>query len=501
MARRLLGVSVSPICDHMFVTTTLAFDGIDTFPGPSGAGADGADGRAQGGHPSLGQVVSCAEHLGGLVAGLDPGQVPLPEALRWWETFDRIERLATAAKTLLAGRVEQSRTWQRSGCRSAAEQLARISGTGIGRARDQLTTSKALERLPATREAVRAGNLSGAQASEVTAAAAANPAAEQRLLEIASHNSLAELHNEALRAKAAGDPDPDSTYRRIHTNRQLRTFTDAEGAWNVHARGPAHTGALIERALDELIDGFYRANRTAEHELREAYAYDALLSLAGHPPGNGSRAADPATAANATRTGAGARSGSATGTDAQADTNTETQPDSQPDAQPATERGTNPGSSRPRNQRYLALLRIDLESLTRGTTTGDELCEIAGIGPVPVDTARRLLGDAILKLVITRGKDVANVTHLGRGPTTAQRIALLWQSPTCSVEGCTSTHAEIDHSTPWAETHITRLDQLDHLCDPHHDMKHRFGWALVPGAGSRPFVPPDDPRHPRNQPP
>ncbi|MCZ7534915.1 MAG: 13E12 repeat family protein [Acidimicrobiia bacterium] len=263
--------------------TTLAFDELDTFPGSARARADHA---AQNVHPSLRQVVSCAEHLGGLVAGLDADQVPLSEALRWWETFDRIERLAAAAETLLAGRVEQSRTWQRSGCRSAAEQLARISGTGIGRARDQLATSKALGRLPVTRAAVRAGNLSGAQASEVTAAAAVNPAAERRLLDVASHNSLAELHNEALRAKAAGDPDPDSTYRRIHTNRQLRTFTDSEGAWNLRARGPAHTGALIERALDELIDGFYRARRTTEHEPREAYAYDALLGLAGDSPGN-----------------------------------------------------------------------------------------------------------------------------------------------------------------------------------------------------------------------
>jgi hypothetical protein len=40
--------------------------------------------------------------------------------------------------------------------------------------------------------------------------------------------------------------------------------------------------------------------------------------------------------------------------------------------------------------------------------------------------ARDLLGDAIVKLVITNGVDVANITHLGRGPTTAQKIALMW---------------------------------------------------------------------------
>jgi hypothetical protein len=35
------------------------------------------------------------------------------------------------------------------------------------------------------------------------------------------------------------------------------------------------------------------------------------------------------------------------------------------------------------------------------------------------------------------------------------------------------------------------------LCDGHHDQKTRDGWALVEGKGKRPFVPPDDPRHPR----
>ena len=44
-----------------------------------------------------------------------------------------------------------------------------------------------------------------------------------------------------------------------------------------------------------------------------------------------------------------------------------------------------------------------------------------------------------LKLVITKGVDVANVVNLGRGPTAAQRVALLWQQPKCSNIACSST--------------------------------------------------------------
>jgi hypothetical protein len=166
---------------------------------------------------------------------------------------------------------------------------------------------------------------------------------------------------------------------------------------------------------------------------------------------------------------------------------------------PASGQSDTPPPQRRLNERYLALLRVDVEALRRGGVTGDQLCEISGVGPVPVTVARELLGDAVLKLVITRGIDVCNVTHLGRGPTAAQRIALAWTSPGCTVEGCARTRVEYDHRLDWKDTRHTRLDELDPLCEYHHDLRTRRRWALVPGHGKRPLVPPDDPRHPRHQ--
>jgi hypothetical protein len=34
----------------------------------------------------------------------------------------------------------------------------------------------------------------------------------------------------------------------------------------------------------------------------------------------------------------------------------------------------------------------------------------------------------------------------------------------------------------------------------HHHQKHHEGWSLVEGTGKRAFVPPEDPRHPKNRP-
>ena len=389
------------------------------------------------------QVNEVHASLEAIVGALDPASVPLVEAADAWSAFDAVERLAAAGKTLLAGRVDESREWRRLGYRSAAEFMAARSGAAVGEARRSLETSANLEVAPLTEDALRRGRLSARQADEVAAAAVVDPAAESRLLEGAARQTLSQLRDECAAVRAAADPDPEATYRRVHARRSLREYRDAEGAWNLCARGPADAGAQWRAAIEPIIDELFRARRASgEHEPREAYAFDALIELARRA------------------------------------------------------RGEAPEEGRRRNPTYLALLRVDLEALVRGAVEGEERCEITGIGPVPVRVARELLGDAVLKLVVTKGVDVANVTHLGRGPTAAQRVALLWTSPTCSVEGCNGVRVQIDHRIPWATTRHTRLDESDPLCKPHHDRKTHEGWALVEGTGKRPFVPPDDPRHP-----
>ena len=70
------------------------------------------------------------------------------------------------------------------------------------------------------------------------------------------------------------------------------------------------------------------------------------------------------------------------------------------------------------------------------------------------------------------------------------------------VEGCSRTIVEHDHrwGSEYKDTRHTRLDELDPVCHPHHELHTRHGWALVAGTGKRPMVPPDDPAHPANQP-
>ena len=149
--------------------------------------------------------------------------------------------------------------------------------------------------------------------------------------------------------------------------------------------------------------------------------------------------------------------------------------------------GVAEGEGRPRRSvpmRFRAVIRVDHEALVRGSVEGEETCEIAGVGPIPVSTARELLGEATLHLVVTKGVDVANVTYLGRAPNAAQRTALLWQMPMCAVADCPRrAHLQHDHGTPWASCHTTILGNLQELCGQHHHLKTHRGWELVEGHG------------------
>jgi hypothetical protein len=112
-----------------------------------------------------------------------------------------------------------------------------------------------------------------------------------------------------------------------------------------------------------------------------------------------------------------------------------------------------------------------------------------------IGTARDLLGDSIVKLVITNGVEVANVTHLVVGPR--------WPSASrcCGARRVARSTIGIqaDHRVPWADDQVTELADLDPLCSHQHRLKSHHAWALIASVGKRPMDPPGDPRHPANQ--
>jgi hypothetical protein len=153
---------------------------------------------------------------------------------------------------------------------------------------------------------------------------------------------------------------------------------------------------------------------------------------------------------------------------------------------------------------YEVMVRVDHSALLRGYALDGETCEMPGFGPVSAQVVADIMecGDPFYKAIVTKGKDVVGVAHLGRRPNAYQRSALDWLYPSCAAQGCgvRSRYCQTDHRTDWAQSHVTVLDLLDRLCKFHHDQKTYQGWGLVEGKGKRAFVAPEDPRHPRHGP-
>jgi hypothetical protein len=350
---------------------------------------------------------------------------------------------ASAARAMAAAQVAECGA--PSGARDAVSWFAAATGATAASARDALRCGAQLREQSATREAATAGVLSAQQAAAITDAVAVDPTAADQLVNQAGRDSLGELRDACQQVRAAVDPDPVATERRLHARRAVRRYRDGEGAEHLHMVGTRIELAKVDQALAPIIDGLLDQQHQREREPYEAIVFDAMIAaVTSGGPGRTDRAGRP-------------------------------------------------------KLRYLTLVRIDLEALTRGELAGGEVCEITGLGPIPVATARELLGESMLKLVVTKGVDVLHVTHLGRGVNTAQQIALLWQRPVCTRLGCgRRQRLENDHRIEWARVHCTQLANIEPLCSSDHDLKTRFGWALVEGTGKRPMVPPDHPDHPNS---
>ncbi len=95
------------------------------------------------------------------------------------------------------------------------------------------------------------------------------------------------MREECARVRAAADPDPEATNRRLHAGRRLRRWTDGEGFWNLHAKGTPQAGALFNTVLDPIIDRIFKTARAhGRREHPDAYAFDALIHLAEHATGH-----------------------------------------------------------------------------------------------------------------------------------------------------------------------------------------------------------------------
>lgn len=391
--------------------------------------------------PGVGErLAALVEELGQLVAELDAERVSGGQAEALTGLFARAERLCQVGKALGARRAVDCGSWRRAGDRSPAEWLSRVSGSGTGQARATLDSVARVEAHPELSRAWRSGQLSSAQTTELAGVAAADPRAAARLAQRAGESTLRGLRDacRAVTGAARSVEEERARYAAIHRGRYLRAWRDRDGAGRLDARLTPDAYAKVVACLRPFQQGVFDDARLAgQRASHEAYAADALVAM----------------------------------------------------AQAAVSRrrdGDGPAAA--------VTVLVDHAALLRGATEPGERCELDGIGPVPLATARAMMADAFLAAVVTDGVDVRAVAHLGRRPTARQRTALQVRDRTCVVPGCDQTERlEIDHVDGWAVTRVTTLDRLARLCRHHHHLKTYEGWTLTGTPGDWHWDPPGQP--------
>jgi hypothetical protein len=349
-------------------------------------------------------------------------------AARLFNDAARAERLCAAIKSRLARRVEETKVWREGGHRSAAHWVADETGATVGAAARTLETARALEQLPETDAAFRSGHLSDVQAAEITSTAVSDPSAEAELLEAAGSMSVKGLRDRCREVRAGAEADDQAWAHRLHANRRAHEWTDPDGAYRIEARLAPDAGARFSSAWKAHTDRvFGDARRAGRREPHAAYAADALVALASEGP-----------------------------------------------CKPVEVRVT-----------------VDSAALSRGHANRGERCEIERVGPVPVTTARAMLDDASVAVLVRDGDDITAVSSPKRTIPTKLRRAVEARYPTCGVEACANDQfLEIDHVIPLADHGCTDLDNLWRLCSHHHSLKTYGGWTVNGTNGARDLVPP-----------
>ncbi len=299
-------------------------------------------------------------------------------------------------------------------------------------AADQLmrTGRELARRLPVTRVALRAGEISYDHARRLAAGLAELPdetvaAIEAGLVDEARDTTPGRLVRTIARAVIAAGPEAaEAAEAHAVTTRDVALYPDEHGMAVLVARMPAPAGQEVFLALDAAAD----------------------RKLLGDERSRGARRADALHAW----------------------------------AQAALASG-----ELPTRQGRPVAVQVTM-SVETALGLAEDPAELAGYGPITAATARRLAADGEWRALLTdaAGERVVGAGQAAYRPGPALRDLLLAQWPTCAFPGCArpSPACDVDHRTPYAAGGSTEPGNLAPLCRRHHRLKTHGGWSVRNGA-------------------
>ena len=145
--------------------------------------------------------------------------------------------------------------------------------------------------------------------------------------------------------------------------------------------------------------------------------------------------------------------------------------------------------SEARGIRATVAVTVPVLALLDEVPDGAEPAVVEGVGPVPTDRARELVGGADAWMRVLTHPETGMVLSVGREqyrPPASLRRLVKWRADRCMAPGCgiPASRCELDHRLAWDHGGETGLDNLNPLCKGHHILKHHGGWTVRDVEGS-----------------
>ena len=143
------------------------------------------------------------------------------------------------------------------------------------------------------------------------------------------------------------------------------------------------------------------------------------------------------------------------------------------------------------------VVTVPVLSLLNGDDRIHGAAELDGVGPIPIETARKLAGDATSWMrVLTHpiSSVVLDVDRTRYRPPADLKRVVKWIHGTCTAPGCavSAARCELDHIHEWQHGGPTSLASLHPACKGHHTIRHASNWQVDADAGppglSKPMV-------------
>lgn len=354
-------------------------------------------------HENVDEAIAVLEKAN---ADLEPELMSVGEARDLLVSYSRVAKLAAFGIAALSRKLDD------------ATELARVTGTSVGRAKATVDTGRALRDADQVTDAMQHGVISLDQATEIVRAEQASPGAATDLLTVAREQPFHVLRHESRRVVLEAEQHRDLGARQ-RAARSAHSHNDELGMVHISLTLQPQVGTpIVNRADTEAARMHREARKNGASEPFDRHRADAYAALlAGSPTGA-------------------------------------------------------------RSRRPELVVLVSHEVAKRGWTEvkAREMCKIPGVGPIPPEVARQIAQDAFLSGVFFDGKDLRYLRRWTRNIPVEVRLALeLGPAPDFDGVVCADCGnrlgTEHDHVEPHCALGPASTDNLEPRCWNCHKAK------------------------------